>query len=65
MIEKGELHMGRHREENTRRERIRVRVTKEEKDALRDYCSNNGWDISGYIRALIEQDQKEGSLCKS
>lgn len=57
--------MGRHREENTRRERIRVRVTKEEKDALRDYCSNNGWDISGYIRALIEQDQKEGSLCKS
>lgn len=65
MTEKGELHMGRHREETTRRERIRVRVTKEEKDALREYCSSIGYDVSGYIRALIEQDRKEGSLCKS
>lgn len=57
--------MGRQRGKNTRQERIRVRVTKEEKDALREYCSSIGYDVSGYIRALIEQDRKEGFLCKS
>lgn len=57
--------MGRQKGKNTRQERIRVRVTKEEKDSLREYCSSIGYDVSGYIRALIEQDRKEGSLCKS
>lgn len=46
-------------------ERIRIRVTPEEKEQLRAYAASLGYDMSGYVRALIARDVKEGILCRN
>lgn len=45
-------------------ERIRIRVTCQEKEQLRAHASSLGLNISSYIRALIAQDVKEGIVCQ-
>lgn len=45
-------------------ERIRIRVTCQEKEQLRAHASSLGLNISSYIRALIAQDVKEGIVCR-
>ena len=59
-----EIHMNRTKTDTRKQDRIRIRVTREEKEALRRHCSSLGYDMSGYVRALIERDVKEGIVCR-
>ena len=45
-----------------RNERLVIKVSQEEKDALKKYCSGKGISISHYIRSLIEMYLKDGGL---
>lgn len=44
---------------------LRVRVTYEERDKIKEYCSNKNISVSEYLRNLIEEDIKKAPKCFS